>query len=96
MPVTQNASASACQLCGASVIFARRPAGRTGYKSVVIERCAEGAGNFAMFPTLFATPAAPLAEQVCNGTSFRQHRCPSRGRARAESFTGQGNERKQR
>jgi hypothetical protein len=62
-----------CQLCQAPIIVARIAAGRTGYKSIMLERCAEGAGRIAIFPTLFAEVGPLLAEEVVNGTSFRPH-----------------------
>lgn len=80
----------ACQLCQAPVIIARTPAGRTGYKRIVIESCAEGEGRIAMLPTLFAEPGLPLAEEVINGTAYRMHRC------KGQAFTGRARERKQR
>ena len=63
-----------CELCQAPIIVARIAAGRTGYKSITLERCREGEGRIAMFPTLFSEPGPPLAEVVVNGTAFRPHR----------------------
>lgn len=65
-----------CELCAAPVIMARLAyGGRSGgYKRIVLERCPEGEGRIAMFPTLFAEPGLPLAEEVVNGTAYRPHR----------------------
>lgn len=83
-------SETLCQLCQAPVIVARTPAGRTGYKRIVIESCTEGEGRIAMFLTLFADPGLPLAEEVSNGTAYRMHHCGG------QAFTARARERKQR
>lgn len=62
-----------CRICQSPIIVARIAAGRTGYKSIAIERCPDGEGRIAMFPTLFAEVGPPLAEEVVNGTAYRPH-----------------------
>lgn len=79
-----------CYTCHAAVIWARIKDGRH-YKPLAIERCPEGEGHMAIFPTLFADGSAPIVEEVVNGTSYRRHdpRCPG-----PKSFTGTSRARK--
>ena len=79
----------ACEKCQVPVFQARIKAGGH-YKAITVERCEEGAGDLAIFPTLFADGHAPIAEVVCNGTSYRAH-LPH---GSVLSFTAQARERK--
>jgi hypothetical protein len=78
-----------CPQCQAPVISARIKDGR-GYKLISIERCEDGDGDMAIFPQLFADGHPPVAEVVCNGTSYRAH--PPHGSVLA--FTARVRERK--
>jgi len=79
-----------CYKCQGAVIWGRIKDGRH-FKPIAIERCADGDGHMAIFPTLFADGASPIVEEVVNGTGYRRHEphCPG-----PRSFAGTARDRK--
>lgn len=94
MPLVKQrpaSNAAKCYKCQAPVTFARIRDGRR-WRPITIESCDAGVGNLAILPTLFVeTNAAPMVEEVVNGTSWRRHdpHCPG-----PRSFSGTARARK--
>jgi hypothetical protein len=82
------------------VIWARlKVRGRSGgraFKPFAVERCQPGKGTIALSDGLFLDGAAPIAELVTIGTSYRSHRehCAGTGLSKAKSFSQPSNDRK--
>lgn len=64
-----------CPMCRRAVIWGRIEQGGGRVTLVPIETCAEGRGNVALSPGMFAAPGELLfVSVVSNGTRYRMHR----------------------